>query len=491
MTASFGPTMTASFGSTQGSGDGLNLDPPWPSSQPHRGRRSPQVKVYVLASLRALHLDLRLVAGDRAAVEESGAPGRQPACRRGWGHFKPTSRVSDLRWGHFRPSEWGHLEGSDPYFVMVSTPLRSGHWQSRTRLRSSSKLARPYVCRLIILSRLTLPSTTPEFQGMVRPLRTAAWSRLRPRAKECRSGWSSASTAVIQSSRRSPCRPVRILANSVTWPASASRCGQRSRGPGELFLFVVAEVVRVGEDPAGEVAGLGRAGDGGRGGAGLAERQHVVADGAVAARVAAFAELGVQLADVGAALVPPLVQVGLVVVQQRWPSVPDLGEQLVGGGGAVEAADGLLGQAGLAHDRLDALALGAQRLDLLIPLAGAHRQGGLLRPPGGRRCCGLLQVSGGLAAARPAPAPARADGFFQAAPVAGHRLLHVLGQVVVEMPPVGDLGCFRGALAGAVGVGAGPVPADHLGSGVLLQPVRRRWPPRGRAAGPRARRSRR
>ena len=176
-----------------------------------------------------------------------------------------------------------------------------------------------------------------------------------------------------------------------------------------------------------------------------------------------------QLADVGAALVPPLVQVGLVVVQERRPAVPDLGEQLVDGGGAVEAADGLLGQAGLAHDRLDALALGAQRLDLLIPLPGADGQGGLLRPPGGRRGRGLLQVrsvpaAGGLLWLR------LGGRFFQAGPVPGDRLLHVLGQVVVEMPPVGDLDCLRGALAGAVGVGAGPVPADHLGSGVLLQP---------------------
>ena len=112
MTASFGPTMTASFGSTQGSGDGLNWTHPGLPRSPIVADAPRRSRSYVLASLRALHLDLRLVAGDRAAVEESGAPGRQPACRRGWGHFKPTSRVSDLRWGHFRPSEWGHLEAS-------------------------------------------------------------------------------------------------------------------------------------------------------------------------------------------------------------------------------------------------------------------------------------------------------------------------------------------------------------------------------------------
>ncbi len=161
-----------------------------------------------------------------------------------------------------------------------------------------------------------------------------------------------------------------------------------------------------------------------------------------------------QLADVGAALVPPLVQVGLVVVQQRRPSVPDLGEQLLDGGCAVEAADGLLGQAGLARDRLDALALGAQRLDQLVPLAGADRQGGVLRPPGGRRGRrgrGLLQVSGGLAAGVLLRLRLRlGGGFFQAAPVPGHRLRHVLRQVVIEVSPVRDLHRCRGALVRAV-----------------------------------------
>ena len=259
---------------------------------------------------------------------------------------------------------------------------------------------------------------------MVSPLRTAWWSCFRPRTKECRSGWSSAWTAVIQSSSRSPCRPVRILANSVTWPASASRCGHRSRAFAS-FLLVVVEVAGVGEDPAGEVAGLGRAGDGGRGGARSAERQHVVADGAVAAVEAALLELGVQLADVGAALVPPLVQVRLVVVQERRPAVPDLDEQFVEGGGAVEAADGLLGQPGLAHDRLDALAAGFQCLDQLVPLAGADGQRGFVRPPGGRRGRGLLLVSGGLAAGGLLRL-GLGGGFFQAGTVAGHRLGHVL-----------------------------------------------------------------
>jgi hypothetical protein len=83
-----------------------------------------------------------------------------------------------------------------------------------------------------------------------------------------------------------------------------------------------------------------------------------------------------------------------------------------------------------------------------MPLAGADRQGGLLRPPGGRRCCGLLQVSGGLAVGGLLWFRLR-DGFFQAAPMAGHRLRHVLRQVVIEMPPVSDLDGQRCARGGA------------------------------------------
>jgi hypothetical protein len=63
---------------------------------------------YVLASLRALHLDLQLVAGNRAAVEESGVQAPQLASHPRWGHFKPTSDVSDSRWGHLGPPRWVH-----------------------------------------------------------------------------------------------------------------------------------------------------------------------------------------------------------------------------------------------------------------------------------------------------------------------------------------------------------------------------------------------
>jgi hypothetical protein len=72
-----------------------------------------------------------------------------------------------------------------------------------------------------------------------------------------------------------------------------SRSGQRSPDLGERGLLLVIEAGGIAEDPARDVAGLRRRRDGGRGGAEVAERLDVVADGAVAA----VTELGVQLPD--------------------------------------------------------------------------------------------------------------------------------------------------------------------------------------------------
>jgi hypothetical protein len=62
-------------------------------------------------------------------------------------------------------------------------------------------------------------------------------------------------------------------------------------------------------------------------------------------------------------------------------------------------------------------------------------------------------------------------GLAQAAAVARHELLDVTGEVVPQVPAVGDLDRSRCTLTGAVGVGAGAVAAHHLGAGVLPQPV--------------------
>ena len=107
-------------------------------------------------------------------------PGRAGARRAG---VKPRWGVSRGSWTELRErrlrDEPGSVLGQGqepimgiwPVFRDDNEPLQVAR---RTRLRSNGKVARPYICRLIILVRLTLPSTTPELHGMVRPLSTAS-----------------------------------------------------------------------------------------------------------------------------------------------------------------------------------------------------------------------------------------------------------------------------------------------------------------------------
>ena len=58
----------------------------------------------------------------------------------------------------------------------------------------------------------------------------------------------------------------------------------------------------------------------------------------------------------------------------------------------------------------------------------------------------------------------------QALPVRGHALVHGLTQVVPQVPSVGDLDRVGCAVPAAQGVGTGPIPADHFGAGMRLEP---------------------
>src|SRR5229473_3308938 len=85
-----------------------------------------------------------------------------------------------------------------------------------------------------------------------------------PLAKECRSGWAgSAVTASSQASSRLPWRPVRILANSVTWPARPARSGQ--------CAVMAARAAAPAGAGAGRGVGAGGGGAGGGGGGGAGE----------------------------------------------------------------------------------------------------------------------------------------------------------------------------------------------------------------------------
>jgi hypothetical protein len=58
----------------------------------------------------------------------------------------------------------------------------------------------------------------------------------------------------------------------------------------------------------------------------------------------------------------------------------------------------------------------------------------------------------------------------QALPVRGHALVHGLTQVVPQVPSVGDLDRVGRAVPTTLGVGTRPIPTDHVGAGMRLEP---------------------
>lgn len=167
------------------------------------------------------------------------------------------------------------------------------------------------------------------------------------------------------------------------------------------------------------------------------------------------------------AFVPALVQVGFVRIEHARPPGQGLGQQFLDAAGAGEAPHRLLRQTQLAHDRLDAFALLAERVNRGVALSGADHQGPFLGPLGGHLRGDLLKVSlllwldFGLGSSL----------LYEAGAVPGHRLLHVLAEIAPQMPPVGDLDRVGRAGGRSVCVGAGTVSADHLHTRVLVQPA--------------------
>lgn len=64
----------------------------------------------------------------------------------------------------------------------------------------------------------------------------------------------------------------------------------------------------------------------------------------------------------------------------------------------------------------------------------------------------------------------RLRGGVQAAVVAGDGLLDVLGEVVPQMPPIGDLNSLWRTHTGALGIGVSAIPADDLHAGMPPEP---------------------
>ncbi len=170
-----------------------------------------------------------------------------------------------------------------------------------------------------------------------------------------------------------------------------------------------------------------------------------------------------QVRDLRGALVPPLAQVGFPGVEGR--GAP--GEEGARARGAPEPAGDLVAEPEFGGGLREGPAGCAQSVH--CPVA---RGDGVLRA--GHALLLLLLL---LAFFFLFPVfllllrvPARARGVLNAVLVAGDSLAGVLAHVVPQVPAVGDLVRVRGAVPGALGVGAGPVPADHLHARMSLQP---------------------
>jgi len=207
-------------------------------------------------------------------------------------------------------------------------------------------------------------------------------------------------------------------------------------------------------------------GDGRRGRLVL-EGPEIGVDGPVATAEAQRLDLSVQLLDVGAAIVPPLVEVGFVVIEPARPSGQRARHQLIDAGRVEVAARRPRSQAQFPLDRSDVHALGLQLLDLAISLPGPDHPGPVLGVLGG--CLpGRPGRIGGLRSGR-----LLEDGVvvLDAAMVGGNGLLHVVAQVIPHVPPVGNLPGIGRALPAAQREAAGPVPADQPDTRMSAEPL--------------------
>lgn len=171
-----------------------------------------------------------------------------------------------------------------------------------------------------------------------------------------------------------------------------------------------------------------------------------------------------QLPSVGAALVPPVVQVGLVVIEDRGPVLPLAGEQLLRSLGLGELLDGPPGLAALPLDLATAVPGFRQCVDVGVPGPGAVGETMAGRPWRARgillRCRLRIGTVGGRDKGTTAAA-VLSDGPFGSA-----------AHVVPEVPAVRDLDRLWSADGGTFGQERRPVTADHLNARPRGEPGR-------------------
>jgi hypothetical protein len=180
-----------------------------------------------------------------------------------------------------------------------------------------SGLARPHICLLMILMRLTSPSTVLELQGKVRLAVTAGQSLRRPAAKP-RISLDVAGPGLV-----GPAGELGFLAvGEYVGELADERAGRGELGAtgSDGVQCVCCSAVSLGGVRI-QTATFLRCGRSGpcRGDGVLAQGGRTAAEGAQAAAVVAGAEFGVRLVGAVAAFVPALVQVGQVGVQEPGP----------------------------------------------------------------------------------------------------------------------------------------------------------------------------
>ena len=154
------------------------------TSAPRGSRRSPPAPAWPRARIRPCWPVRR---PSPPALPQPPDGRQQRGGRQPWPSPAPAGQQlqvdrRDLLQHHHEPREVSTSAGpsgrSTLKWIWIWPVFRDDHRPRQltrsTRLRSRGKAARPYICRLIILVRLTLPSTTPELHGMVSPLSTAS-----------------------------------------------------------------------------------------------------------------------------------------------------------------------------------------------------------------------------------------------------------------------------------------------------------------------------
>ena len=222
-------------------------------------------------------------------------------------------------------------------------------------------------------------------------------------------------------------------------------------------LIIGGQPIRPGHDPADGVPHGRRNGARRWGSTAVPEPAEVEADGLVRAAVAHLCDLVGELGGVGDTGVPAKVEVLLVPVDLAG-AFRGLRDELVDAGGVGVAAHGLDVQLQGPADRGATVALSEEVLDLGVAAPGPHDDRLFVwADRRRRRARARRRDDGRLVGGR---------WLGERASVGGHGLLDRLAQVAPQVEPVRYLDGVGRAGSGTLGVGAAPVPADHLHAGV-------------------------